>query len=81
MKSLANILDNKSLKERLNLENLKPSRLFPVEPNWTALREKKCPICNTKLTFMRNQPKAYCRGKRHGNFEPFFINVDKLPVL
>ncbi len=50
--------------------------LFTVEPNWEALKEKRCPICNSLLKKLRTNNKiVMCRGLRHGDRKPFIITA------
>lgn len=50
--------------------------LFNVEPNWEALKSKRCPVCGSLLKIVRNNSKiVICRGLRHGDRKPFIITA------
>lgn len=74
------------LRERLEqavkekrIKILSTTTLFPVEPNWEAMREKQlCPHCGNKLLEEKSGRGWYCKGKRHGDKKRFYITTAKL---
>jgi hypothetical protein len=55
-----------------------PTTLFDLSPEWDKLKENRCPICGTKLTFPQKSKVAICRGKRHPDKRAFIIKVETL---
>lgn len=49
--------------------------LFP--PNWSALKDKRCPLCGNKLRLPQQNNMAICNNpKKHA--KPFVIHRNKL---
>lgn len=59
------------LKEK-NFRVFQESTLFP--PNWEALKQKRCPLCENKLKVTKNKKLAICSGKKHK--KPFVITAE-----
>lgn len=71
-----------SLLERFKtIKNVPPNTLFDIEPEWSKLKENKCPICGNKLLFPRGRSIAICKGKSHGDKKPFVIKNQTLEKL
>lgn len=56
-----------------NAKVIPVTRLFEVEPVWSLLDERKCPVCGNKLRMTRNGLIAFCAGKKHGDRQKFVI--------
>lgn len=76
MKGISSLLERyKGVKIR------KATTLFDIEPEWSKLREKRCPICGSLLKFPQGKKIAICYGKRHGDKKAFIIKNETLDKL
>lgn len=66
--------------EKLYLGNFKPDgSLFGIPWNWSALEDKRCPLCNNRLKL--KPPVYFCSSKKHPQKQSFAITEKRLLEL